>query len=214
MPSSAGGVGLLAATIVPGAPLRRPREEAAKVTLELARLLRAARQSALDIDTEQAEVTLSRARETEGLLDDLRAAASEGLEVVRSSPFRRGHRPHVRSMSDLVGPLDRALRNTRVLVRRVLVSARLDETMPPDYLVLLDGLADATEEMARDLAANRTPRSAQPALVAIGEETVHASPPLTLSAAVVLGQLRSLLVDLLELSRDAYSDAIAQVPNR
>ncbi len=209
-----GAVGLLAATIVPGAPLRRPREEAAKVTLELARLLRSARQSALDTDTEQAEVTLSRARETEALLDDLRAAANEGLEVVRSSPFRRGHRPHVRSMGELVGPLDRALRNTRVLVRRVLVSARLDETMPPDYLVLLDGLADATEEMAHDLAANDAPRGAQPALLAIGEETVRATPPLTLSAAVVLGQLRSLLIDLLELSGMTYADAIGRVPNR
>lgn len=209
-----GGVGLLAATIVPGAPLRRPREQAAKVTLELARLLRAARQSALDVDSEQAELTLSRARETEALLDELRAAASEGLEVVRSSPFRRGHRPHVRSMSELVGPLDRAIRNTRVLVRRVLVSARLDETMPPDYLVLLDGIADAADEMGRELAANRPPSSAQPQLIAIGGETAAASDPLTLSAAVVLGQLRSIVVDLLELSGLSYADAVAHVPNR
>jgi uncharacterized membrane protein YgaE (UPF0421/DUF939 family) len=209
-----GGVALLAATIVPGAPLRRPREEAAKVTFELARLLRAARQSAEDISTEQAEVTLSRARETEGLLDDLRAAAQEGIEVVRSSPFRRHHRVHVRSMAELVAPLDRALRNTRVLARRVLVSARLDETMPPDYLDLLKGLADATDEMARDLAANQPPYSAQPALVALGETTADASTPLTLSAAVVLGQIRSLVVDLLELSGMTYSDAIGAVPNR
>lgn len=209
-----GGVALLAATIVPGAPLRRPREEAAKVTRELARLLWAARQSAEDVDTEQAEITLSHARETEALLDDLKAAASEGIEVVRSSPFRRHHREHVRSIAEVVGPLDRALRNTRVLVRRVLISARLGETMPPDYLQLLDRLADATEEMARDLAANQPPCSASPALRAVGEDTANASAPLTLSAAVVLGQIRSLVVDLLELSGMTHGDAIGAVPNR
>lgn len=209
-----GTVALVAATIVPGAPLRRPREQAAVVALELARLLRSARQSALDVDMERAEVTLSRARETESLLNDLRAAAAEGLDVVQSSPFRRGHRPHVRSMAELVGPLDRALRNTRVLVRRVLVSARLDESMPPDYLILLDGLADAAEQMGRDLAANHPPTSAQPHLLAVGEESARASEPLTLSAAVVLGQLRSLVIDLLELSGMTYPDAVASVPTR
>jgi uncharacterized membrane protein YgaE (UPF0421/DUF939 family) len=209
-----GGVALLAATIVPGAPLRRPREEAAKVTFELARLLRATRQSAEEISTEQAQITLSRARETEGLLDDLRAAASEGIEVVRSSPFRRHHRGHVRSMAELVGPLDRALRNTRVLARRVLVSARLDETMPPEYLEMLDQMAAATDDMARDLASNHAPSSGQSALMAIGEQTAEATPPLTLSAAVVLGQIRSLVVDLLELSGLSYADAIGAVPNR
>jgi hypothetical protein len=37
---------------------------------------------------------------------------------------------------------------------------------------------------------------------------------LTLSAAVVLGQIRSLVVDLLELSGLTYGEAIAAVPNR
>ena len=72
----------------------------------------------------------------------------------------------------------------------------------------------ATDEMARDLAANQPPYSAQPTLMALGEMTADASPPLTLSAAVVLGQIRSLVVDLLELSGMTYSDAIGAVPNR
>jgi uncharacterized membrane protein YgaE (UPF0421/DUF939 family) len=209
-----GGVALVAATVVPGAPLRRPREQAAKVMLELARLLRSARQSAMDVDTERASTTLDRARETEALLDDLRAAANEGLDVVRSSPFRRGQKPQVRKIAELVDPLDRAIRNTRVLVRRVLVSARLNETMPPDYLLLLDALADATEEMAAELAANHSPDVAQPQLIAVAEETSAASEPLTLSAAVVLGQIRSLVVDLLEFSGMSHADAISVVPNR
>ncbi len=209
-----GAVALVAATLVPGAPLRQPREEAAKVTSELARLLRSARDSASNVDVDQASDTLDRAREMEALLSDLRAAASEGLEVVRSSPFRRSAKAHVRSIADVVGPLDRALRNTRVLIRRVVVSARLDETMPPDYLSLLDDLAAAAEQMADDFAANHSPDAARPTLLDVAERTAQASEPLTLSAAVVLGQIRSLTVDLLELSGLSYSEAIAEIPAR
>ncbi|MBA3232419.1 MAG: FUSC family protein [Propionibacteriales bacterium] len=209
-----GVVALVAATLVPGAPLRRPREEAAKVTKELARTLRSARDSASSIDVDQAADTLARARETEASLSELRAAAGEGLEVVRSSPFRRGAKAHVRSIAELVGPLDRAIRTTRVLIRRVEVSARLDETMPPDYLALLDQLADAVSWMGDEFAANRPPDAARADLLTAAERTGAASEPITLSAAVVLGQLRSLVVDLLELSGLSHSEAIARVPAR
>lgn len=209
-----GGVALVAATVVPGAPLRRPREEAAKVAWELARLLRSTRESADETDVGQATDTLDRTRETEASLSDLRSAAQEGLEVVRSSPFRRGHKQHVRSIAEVVEPLDRALRTTRVLIRRVVVSARLDETMPPDYLRLLDELTDATETIARELAANRSPEAAQQHLIGIAEATSDASDPLTLSAAVVLAQMRTLVVDLLELVGLTYSEASSLVPPR
>lgn len=209
-----GAVALVAATIVPGAPLRRPREQAATVTRELARLLREARESARDIDLQLASDTLERARETAGLLEDLQAAAREGLEVVRSSPFRRAHGPGVRSIAELVEPLDRAFRTTRVLIRRIVAAARLDETMPPDYLVLLDELAVATDEIADRLAANESAEPVQPRLIEVAEASADVSSPLTLSAAVVLGQMRSLVVDLLELAGVPTPDATALVPPR
>jgi uncharacterized membrane protein YgaE (UPF0421/DUF939 family) len=209
-----GGVALVAATVVPGAPLRRPRETAAKVTAELARLLQAARVSAREVDPGQAAETLNRARETESLLNELRVAADEGLEVVRSSPFRWRNRTHVRSIAEVVEPLDRALRNARVMIRRIEVSARLHETMPPDYLEILDSLADASETIAQELAVNHSPEAAQQRLVEIAEATAYASEPLTLSAAVVLGQLRSINVDLLQLSGLSHSDSVSVVPPR
>jgi uncharacterized membrane protein YgaE (UPF0421/DUF939 family) len=209
-----GGVALVAATVMPGAPLRHPREQAARVIREMARLLRAARASSEEIDTESADDTLARARETEALLNELRDAAREGLEVVRSSPFRRGHRKDVRSIADVVGPLDRALRNTRVLIRRIAVSARLDETMPADYLTLLDQIAAAEDLIGDRLAANEPPYSVQQQLIDIAAATGSASSPLTLSAAVVLGQIRSLVVDLLELAGLDPTAASAVVPPR
>lgn len=209
-----GAVALVAASVVPGAPLRRPREQAARVTRELTRILREGRRNASSADEAAATHTLDRARETEAALNDLRAAADEGLEVVRSSPFRRRAAPQVRSIAEVVDPLDRALRNTRVLIRRIVVSARLDETMPPDYLELLDAIADATEQIADEFAADRAPERVQPVLVEIARRTARASEPLTLSAAVVLGQMRSLVVDLLELSGLDYAGAVSLVPPR
>lgn len=134
--------------------------------------------------------------------------------MVRSSPFRRGSKEQVRSIAEVVSPLDRALRNTRVLIRRVVVSTRLDETMPPDYLELLDDLADSSQATADEFAANRPPDAARPALLAIAERSADASEPLTLSAAAVLGQIRSVIVDLLELSGLTYSEAVARIPAR
>jgi hypothetical protein len=51
-------------------------------------------------------------------------------------------------------------------------------------------------------------------LTEIAEVTSRASEPLTLSAAVVLGQLRSIVVDLLELCGAAPAEASAAVPPR
>jgi hypothetical protein len=120
----------------------------------------------------------------------------------------------VRSIAEIVGPMDRAIRNTRVLIRRIVVSARLDETMPPDFLDLLDRLADATDRIATELAANRSPEAAQPLLAELAEASSVASAPLTLSAAVVLAQIRSIIVDLLELSGLSAHQAVAYVPER
>jgi uncharacterized membrane protein YgaE (UPF0421/DUF939 family) len=209
-----GAVALVAATIVPGAPLRRPRQEAARVAEELARLLALGRRSASERDEEMAQDTLDRARETESLLGELRAAASEGLEVARISPLRHATGQQVRTVAELVEPLDRAIRTTRVLIRRIAVSARLGETMPPGYLHLLDSLAEITSRIAEDLRANRMAERAQPLLVSVGERSTEASEPLTLSAAVVLGQIRSLVVDLLEVAGMSHESAIATVPAR
>lgn len=209
-----GAVALVAATVVPSAPLRRPHHRAAEVLGRLAELMRDAEGSSEARDAEAAQAILNRARETETLLADLRAAADEGLAVIRSSPLHRRHSTQLRRLADLVPPLDRAIRNTRVLIRRVTVAARLGETMPPDYLSMLTHLADAVDVMAAELAAGRVPESARPALESIAEQSAGAAEPLTLSAAVVLAQIRSIVVDLLELTGLDPATAIAAIPRR
>lgn len=195
-----GGVALVAAAVVPRAPLRRPREQAAVIVRKISTLLRAAAESILDGDVERALGVLRDARATDELIGELRAAADEGLSVVRSSPFRRRHRGRVRAMAELVEPLDFALRNTRVLVRRVAVACYRREPIPASYAALLDDLANAADAIADELKAGRIAAGVRDRLVELGHETSRAERSSDLSAEVVLAQVRSLVADLLAVS--------------
>ncbi|HEX6247271.1 MAG TPA: FUSC family protein [Nocardioidaceae bacterium] len=195
-----GGVALVAAAVVPGAPLRRPRERAAVVVRTIASLLRTASETSVDGDVDRALQTLASARETEPLIRELQAAADEGLSVVASSPFRRSHRGHVRRMVELVEPMDRAMRNTRVLVRRVAVANYRGEPLPRAYADLCAELADLTDEIAADLERNEMPADVRVGLVALGERTAVVERAAALSAEVVLAQIRSIIVDLLQIT--------------
>jgi len=207
-----GAVALVAATLVPRAPLRRPREQAAIVMRKISMLLRAASESISDGDFERALGMLDDARSTDELVVELRAAADEGLSVVRSSPFRRRHRGRVRAMADLVEPLDFALRNTRVLVRRVAVACYRHEQIPTSYAVLLDDLAECTDSIAEELSAGRAAVAVRDQLIALGRATGRVERSRDLSSEVVLAQVRSLVADLLAVSGMDPLTATDQIP--
>ena len=207
-----GAVALVAATVVPRAPLRRPREQAAVVMRKISTLLRAASESIGDGDFERSLNVLDDARSTDELVVELRAAADEGLSVVRSSPFRRRHRGGVRAMADLVEPLDFALRNTRVLVRRVAVACYRRERIPASYALLLDDLAECTDMIADELSAGRAATVVRDKLIGIGRATGQVERSADLSAEVVLAQARSLVADLLAVSGMDPLTATDQIP--
>jgi uncharacterized membrane protein YgaE (UPF0421/DUF939 family) len=207
-----GGVALVAATVVPRAPLRRPREQAAVVVRKVAALLRASADSIEDGDTDRALATLADARTTDVLVAELRAASDEGLSVLASSPFRWRHRGGMRRLTDLVEPLDFALRNTRVLARRVAVANYRDEPIPAEYAAFLRELASATDRMAGELKSDRMAVDARAPLVGLAHRssTLPRSP--VLSAEVVLAQMRSLLADLLAVTGMDPLEATDQIP--
>lgn len=195
-----GGVALLAATVVPRAPLRRPREQAAVVVGEVAELLRGAARSLEGEDVEGAMSTLRDARNTDNLISELRAASAEGLSVLASSPFRRRHRGRVRQMADLVEPLDFALRTTRVLVRRVAVACYRGEPVPASYAPFLRELAACADQMAAQLGRDEMAVGVRDQLVTLGQDSASLERTSQLSAEVILAQVRSLIADLLAVS--------------
>lgn len=209
-----GLVALAAATIAPAAAIRRPRQQASGVLNELAEILIETADGLRTSDEDAVTDALRRARASEGLLDDLRSAADEGVAVVRLSPFRRRHRGRVKEIADLVVPLDRAIRNIRVLVRRCAVSVWRDEKMPTEYPMLLDRLADGTRLIAESLFEPQADVAAHRVLGELGRRTAVMPIPGSLSAVVVLGQIRSTVVDLLELTGTTYDEARVLVPLR
>ena len=195
-----GAVALVAATVVPAAPLRRPREQAARVIAKVSELLRAASEVMLSGEVEPALDLLADARATNYLIRELQDAADEGLSVVASSPFRIRHKHGMRLMAELVDPLDRSLRSTRVLVRRTAVAAYHRRPVPLSYSVLCLQLADAADAVAAELSQNRMAVAARPQLLAVGDASSLVERTVELSTEVVLAQIRSVVVDLLLLT--------------
>jgi uncharacterized membrane protein YgaE (UPF0421/DUF939 family) len=211
-----GAVALLAATVVPAAPLRRPRERAAVAVRKIAELLRAAGEVMLQADAVHGMAVLADARSTDGLIRELQAAADEGMAVVASSPFRVRHKPSVRQMAELVEPLDRALRSTRVLVRQVAVAAYRGRPVPASYATLAFDLAEATDVLADELVKARgtedLAEAARPALLALGEASGAVERTHVMTAEGILLQLRSVIVDLLMLTGMGQFEATDALP--
>ena len=194
-----GAVALALAALAPAAPLRRPLRLASALLAEVADLLWEASAAARAGDAERAREALAHARSTQTRLDALRAAAADGLEVLRVSPFRRRAGHGVRSVAALAEPLDRAVRNVRVLARRLAVTTDRHEPVPPALLDLVDSLAAASLRLGEDLAEVRDPTPAVQALAAVARDSVDV-PRSTLSSDVVLAQVRSTTVDLLQVA--------------
>lgn len=212
--ATGGAVALAMATIAPAAPIRRPRQRASEVLVELASILDQAAESLRLKDNDVATEALRRARASESMLDDLRSAAAEGVAVVRHSPFLRGQRGGVQEIADLVSPLDRAVRGIRLLVRRAAVAIWREEPMPAEYPQLLERLCEGTRLIAESLFEPAARESVHRILGELGRRTAVLPVPPSLSAVIVLGQIRSTIVDLLELTGASYEEARELVPLR
>lgn len=206
-----GLVALVFTLVAPAAPLRRPRQQAAAVVRELGAILSDTVTALRDQDADLASACLVRARASEHLLDELRSLSAEGIAVVRLSPLRRRHLPHVQAIADLVEPLDRAIRNLRVLVRRAAVATWRREPVPAAYVELLAHLATTVEDIARELQERRLPQNARTGLRRVAELSSAIDPEAGLSGEVMRAQVRSIVVDLLMLTGLTEDDARRQV---
>jgi hypothetical protein len=115
-------------------------------------------------------------------------------------------------MADLVEPLDRALRSTRVLVRQCAVAAYRRQAIPPAYSTIAVELAAVVEVVATELDADRMATAAQPALVAVGVATSEVERTEDLTSEVVLAQLRAIVADLLLLTGMDSFEATDAIP--
>lgn len=207
------GVALLFATVAPIGPVLKPRLQAARVLHESSITIREMILAVEASDMEAAERVLAAARSTEQALATLTTAANEGAAVVRFSPFLRRHREGVLQLADLTVPLDRFIRNLRVLARRAVAAVYRGEVVTQQHINLLTNLAQVTDECAAELFAQRRPTAKVDDIVAVAEESATIPIGDRLSSTVILAQIRSMLVDLLELCGLEYTDARDSIPD-
>lgn len=208
-----GLVALVIATLAPGrTAVRRPREQAFDVISHLADILGNTAEALRQHDVEQAAGALRAARALTPELDELRAAAAEGLAVASLAPLRRSHRSGLLAIGAILEPLDLAIRNVRVLVRRAEVALSYGEPVPESYVDLVDELAMAAQHIGDELHAGRSAEEAREDLVHLARHSTWGHSGAGLSAEVMRAQVRSTVVDLLVLTGMSRTQARQRVP--
>jgi uncharacterized membrane protein YgaE (UPF0421/DUF939 family) len=142
---------------------------------------------------------LLRARDLDGSVARFTGAAAIGQEVALYSPLRRRRRPVLARYADAAAHIDLAVRNVRVLARGAIRAVDLEAHVPRDTVEALHGLAGAVRELAPALDDPvRTARAREQALGAAGRATLGLEQTTNLSVSVLVGQVRSTAVDLLQ----------------
>ncbi|MGI8946853.1 MAG: FUSC family protein [Ornithinimicrobium sp.] len=211
----AGGlVALAIAMLAPGrSTVKRPRERAFLVVSHLADILGNTAEALRQHDAERAAAAMQTARGLQPELDDLREAASEGLAVATLAPLRRRHRSGLLAIGAVIGPLDLAIRDARVLVYRAEVALSVGESVPEAYVDLVDELAMAAQHIGDELQAGRTAQEAREDLVVLARHSTWGTRGASLSAEVIRAQVRSTVVNLLVLTGMTREQARARVPH-
>jgi uncharacterized membrane protein YgaE (UPF0421/DUF939 family) len=208
-----GVVGLAVAALFPANPLTLIRPHADRVLEDIAKALRGVAKAIKDSDTGQAAEVLSQARATQPAIDEFKMALRTAKEIATIAPIRWRCRPQLERYVTLETPIDYAIRNTRVLIRRAVAALRDGETMPDALPETIAKLADAVDLLSTELAQGKDPAAARGSL-----RSVAASARLELisagrfSAIAVLGQLRSTTVDLLQATGMTRDEALAELP--
>ncbi len=192
-----GAVALVLAVLTPPDPRRPIDARADAATAALVDVLRATAAAVRAADADAAGRALTAARRTQDLLDEWADAVATGEEVTRVSPLRRRLAPQLAMRRRALTGMDRAARNTRVLVRRL--AATLDDggRVPVSVAEILEGLVAVIDSVDGSLGASEHPELAT-AVEGLAKQldVVHAGAGTWVGAAAV-AQLRAVVVDVL-----------------
>jgi len=193
-----GAVGLVVTAVIPGNPVRAVDRVVQDILADLANVLDEVALSMRLQDPGPAWTALQSARAIQPALDDLDSTVSIADELSRISPIRWRQRGHVRLYASTVRDIDNAVRDARVLARRVETMIRQHEVPPDDMEQAVASLATAVRIFSDDLAEQDQFDEAQQQLVAAARAATLALPKAaTLNSSATVAQVRSLAADLL-----------------
>ena len=193
-----GSCALLVAATLPSNPSKAVRPQAQLMISELAGVVTDSATALRVGDADLADAALERARATQVDVERWTEALRGGEEISRISPLRRRRRDDLsRYRTALVG-VDRAARNMRVAIRRIASVLDHGTQLPAALAAILDELAVALHTLEQEIGGE--PRSGQ-ARTALTELAGRLDPvelgAHSMSEFVVVGQIRSAVVDLL-----------------
>ncbi len=204
-----GAVGLgVMAVLLPLNPLTVVRRAAEPALDLLADGLHEIAGALADRDLARADVALARLRAGEADFTAFTAAAAAARENVALAPARWRSRAAITQYVDGADHLSYALRNVRVLVRRVQTALSDDEQVPAVLPVAIGLLGDAVALLRRELADGVEPvATRERALRAAAESGRAYADGVGFSGGVVVAQVRSTVTDLLRASGIEHADA-------
>ncbi|MHA6801608.1 FUSC family protein [Bounagaea algeriensis] len=208
-----GVVGIVVALLLPANPLTVAHRNGRVVLGALADALRGVGGAVARQDTAMASDVLAQARKSQQDIDAMRSALQAGGEIARYAPIRWHRRGELERYDVAATPVDRALRNTRVLARRALAALRDEEPVPRPLPALLEELAGAVALLRDELASGNDPLQAREATRSVARKsTVELLGEGDYSMQVVVLQVRSIVVDLLQATGLGRAEALAALP--
>ncbi|MDR7302158.1 FUSC family protein [Haloactinomyces albus] len=208
-----GLVGFVVAMLLPQNPLAVAHRHGRVVLGALADALRGVAGAVSREDVDMASDVLARARQSHRSVEEFRSALQTGLEIARFAPIRRHRRYDLQRYQTAATPADRALRNTRVLARRALAALRDGEPVPEPLPMLLEELAGAVTLLRDELASGQDALQTREAARSVARRsTVEMLGESDFSMQVVVLQVRSIAVDLLQATGLSRSEATADLP--
>lgn len=218
-----GGLCALAlAYFVPTDPRRQPRQDLRALVDEFAGVLREASRAVEDYDATAAWHALVRCRQTQPLVDSVTTGLKASLEIVTASPMYRGRRAEVETIAHSIRFLDLAVRNARVLTRRlasVLNHVTLSDHAVASLTDALEDLADAVTTLGNALAV-AAPGSRESYLRQARNQLANVAGRLhpgemgvrTMEGETLVLDMRPMVVDLLEAAGMTHEEARDQLP--
>ncbi|GAA4456959.1 FUSC family protein [Phytohabitans houttuyneae] len=194
------GLGVMA-LLLPLNPLTVVGRAAAPILDVLADGLTETAEAMAARQSERLDAALARLRAAETDLLTLHEAIEAASETAALAPVRWRTRGALNQYVDAAEHIARALRNSRVLVRRAQTLLRDGETLPPALVEAVQALGEAVTWLRRELADAVEPvASRERALRAASEAGVAYMEGVGFSGSVIVAQVRSTAVDLVRAS--------------
>jgi uncharacterized membrane protein YgaE (UPF0421/DUF939 family) len=192
-----GLVGLLIVALLPSNPVGRVEKHVSAVLSQLADLLERLSMSLRLRDEGQAWTALQEARVMEPEIQELSDTLTTALEVARVSPLRWRQREHLGLYVGSWRHIDHAVRDARVLARRIETLLRRGVEVPAGLDTAVTDLAHAVRTFSSDLAEQDRFDEAVDLLVHTARSATEGlSPQAELSAVAAVAQVRAIAADL------------------